>query len=512
MPANPIAKYANNFMAFADDLVVQLPGGAGPLGPRMADFQRRDFGALAPALHALAAGQIPPTRRYWIERTKGGSKDSDAAVAMLWLLAFSRRQLRIQAAADDFEQADEIRLIIKQILKQDGQLNAALKEVIDVQRNAILSSRHDSVVQILTRDARGGHGARADMVLINELSHIGDKEFVETVADNADKVPHNVTLICTNAGHVGTWQEQWRNIALADRARWYFSALTTPAPWISVADLAEAAKRNSSNRFARLWGGQWVASTGNGIPQSNIDAAIKRDLQPTKKRKRAWAMIGGLDLSKSRDSTGFIILGKKVGCTEVVETLVERPKESDITTALRENGILPPLPRSQEQVRTIRGDGRLRLFNARLWRPQDTGGKVSQTSVENAILKAHERYQFEAVAYDPHDASLLAERLINQGVPMVETTFSGTNLVAMANTALEEFADGNVELYDHPQLIADLRRMQIVEKSYGQRLSAKRTNSEGHADLGTAFLLAMLASREFVDPLGDVLVTGPLIW
>ena len=58
-----------------------------------------------------------------VERTKGASKDSDLAVCLLWLMAFTTRPLRVQVGAFDALQASEVRLIIQQILRLDGPLN-----------------------------------------------------------------------------------------------------------------------------------------------------------------------------------------------------------------------------------------------------------------------------------------------------------------------------------------------------------------------------------------------------
>ena len=87
--ANPLTKYATDFLAFAADLHVPLGAASGRLGDNWADFQRTDFAAMAPSLVAVARGDVPALRRFWIERTKGGSKDCDVAVAILWLLAFA---------------------------------------------------------------------------------------------------------------------------------------------------------------------------------------------------------------------------------------------------------------------------------------------------------------------------------------------------------------------------------------------------------------------------------------
>jgi hypothetical protein len=78
----------------------------------------------------------------------------------LWLLAFSPRPLRIQAPARDAEQADEVRLIVRQILAINAPANKALAKSIDVQRSLIVGPGGEC--HILTADKFGSHGARYD--------------------------------------------------------------------------------------------------------------------------------------------------------------------------------------------------------------------------------------------------------------------------------------------------------------------------------------------------------------
>ena len=84
-----------------------------PFADRWADcwpeWQHTEIVALAPSLVALARGEMPAATRYWWERTKGASKDSDLAAGILWLLAFSPRPLLAQVGAGDQDQAGELR-------------------------------------------------------------------------------------------------------------------------------------------------------------------------------------------------------------------------------------------------------------------------------------------------------------------------------------------------------------------------------------------------------------------
>ncbi len=143
-----------------------------------------------------------------------------------------------------------------------------------------------------------------------------------------------------------------------------------------------------------------------------------------------WNYIGGLDLGVKQDHSALIVIGFN-----------------------RETLQLP-------------------LANAINWAPREDTGKVDLMAVERSVLDAHRRFKLLRCGYDPHQAALMAQRLELQEVPMHEMTFTGANLNLMAATLLDVFRSRRIELYDIPQLIADLGRLTIEEKSYGYRLTA----------------------------------------
>ena len=56
-----------------------------------------------------------------------------------------------------------------------------------------------------------GHlGSRPTVTVCNELSHCSSEGFISTMLDNADKIPNNLCIIATNAGHLESWQYRWR--------------------------------------------------------------------------------------------------------------------------------------------------------------------------------------------------------------------------------------------------------------------------------------------------------------
>ena len=163
-----VRRYASDFLTFAADLVIPLARGPARFGEIMADFQIERFTALAPALHAVAAGRQPPIGRYWWEATKGASKDSDLAVALLWLLCFSPRTLACQVGAADADQASELRRAAAAIAR----LNDWLDTGVVIEKWTIRNPRTESRADIIATDTAGSHGARPDFSILNELSHL----------------------------------------------------------------------------------------------------------------------------------------------------------------------------------------------------------------------------------------------------------------------------------------------------------------------------------------------------
>jgi len=444
--AKQLRAMAADPVAFREALMIPAARGSARLADVMADFQAKDFAALDRAFAALTRHEQPDPPRVWLERTKGASKDSDLAVMLLWLLAFSSRPLVCQVGAGDQDQADELRKAAKLILR----LNPWLADAVAIQQWSALNVRTGSRCDIIAADIAGSHGARPDLLILNELSHVTKQEFAENLLDNAAKVPHGVVVIATNAGFVPSWQWNWRENARTSE-RWHWSAMQQPAPWLDKAEIAEAKKRNHPLRFARLWGGQWVRGLGDALAGDDIEAAV---VLPGPLLTGA-TFYGGLDIGVSRDHAAFVGVG------------------------------LTP-------------DRRVGLSCVNDWAPTFSlfGRKVDLGKVQDGVQGAHKRLRFKKVLYDPHQCEQMAQNLIKLGVPLEACPFTVSNLTDMATALLERFHSHTVALYRDELLLADLHSLKLIDRGTSYRLDAAR-NSAGHGDRGTAFLLALLAAERY---------------
>lgn len=452
----PNAPNATQLRKFASDpflFVSSLPFGNGKtFGEMMVPHHREWLDALCPAVLALAKGEKPEAGRVWMEATKGAAKDTVLAALMLWLLAFSRRPLTCQVGAADQDQADEQTKAARLWLRY----SPWLADRVTINNFRIVCKATESTCEIIPADIAGSHGGRPDFLIVNEIHAITKWEFVQNLLDNASKMPNGLVVVATNAGHIGTEAWKLREIARTS-PRWKHLVYDRPAPWLDPAELDEARRRNSSERYARLFRGVWSRGLGDALDMNDVEAAIDRTLGPMAgpfwvvpyTTDRVYPQLAaGLDLGIKHDHSALVSLA---------------------------------------------ADGarnRIRLADCQSWAPSKVTGKVDLEEVEAGVLEAKERLGLVAVYYDPYQAELMAARLRKKGVNMIEQPFTGSSLNMMATTLLETFRSRRIDLYDCPRLVNDLMRLTIVEKSYGHKLESVR-DADGHADTATAFAIAL---------------------
>jgi phage FluMu gp28-like protein len=219
--------------------------------------------------------------------------------------------------------------------------------------------------------------------------------------------------------------------------------------------LLESQQRNSQARHNRLHRGMWVRNEGNALPIEDIKEAVTLAGPPslsvgsTSSHNRyadRRPSFSGLDLSTKRDRSAFVVL------------------QADQSTQ------------------------RVELAHVRSWKPGPAG--IDLQAVRQHVIEMAKQFRCP-VYFDPHQAHLLAADLRSEGIECVEVPFTGPNCNEMASVILQTFRERRIDLWRDEQLIADLGRLCIVEKSFGYKLEASHDPNAGHADSAMALAIAL---------------------
>lgn len=447
------------FQAFGRDPVRFFRALIAPKIP--APFQLERIEAAAPSLLALATGRHATISRHLWDGTKGSDKTSALAITVLWAMIFCPGGLLIEIGARDSNQAGELRLALLSIVRA----NPWIAEILDVQAKCIVHKHNGSRADILTADALGAHGSRPDIVIIDELTHITDEAFVQTLLDNAGKMPNGLVFIGTNAGFLGTWQERLRQVAV-ESPRWFVHVYAELAPWITAEEDAEARKRNPTARYNRLWRGIWSTGSGDALDPDSIEAACTLDGPVPGYVRRYAPYLGFLDLGLKHDHAALVVLGM------------------DLQTR------------------------RIRLASCQSWNPAHYSGRIPLSLVRDECLRTANEFQLNGIVYDPWQAELMAEDLRAAGVRMRSYEFTSKHLSQMATTLLEVFNNRMIDLYRDPLLLRDLSRLVIVERPQGFRLQSTR-DADGHADRATALAMGCVWTKNTMDAEIAAMNRGP---
>lgn len=477
--------------AFRAAILIDVNGSPVRLGDVLEPWQDDDFRSLDDAWRRVAGQAVEPKYlRAWLERPRGHSKTSDLAASCVWTLFASRRKLSGICAAADKEQAGLIRNAVDGLVR----LNSWLRRFIEVNQWTVRNPHTGSELTILSNDVASSYGLLCDFIVCDEVTHWRSSGLWESLLSTAAKRPSCLLLVITNAGHQPDWQWGVRE-AIRSREDWFFHALNGPqASWITPAILEEQRALLPPSAYARLWENRWASGSGDAFLEGDIRAAVTLPGE-IHSAEKGWAYCLGLDVGLRHDSTAAVLLGKHVGYVE--RRPAQQPTIRNSTLAAMVDLGLADAPLSVADEITVHpGSGRLKVCKVHTWTPSK-GQTVDLLDVAGVVELVAKRFR-AVVSFDPFQAVMLAQQLRSKGVQAVEVGFTPQNLKGMARSMLDAVQDRQIDLFDHPDLLADLRSVRIVEKQYGIRLDSGRKQGEAgtrHSDISTALSIALFAAR-----------------
>ena len=441
-------------MFFIDALTI--PSGSGPQRycKCMQPFQREAFEKLMASFQAVSAWKVPAIRRFWIERTKKASKDSDIAAALCWLIAFTKRPIKIQIVASNYRQAAIVENRAIELLHYNPWLKDIVEIVEGLMRRKVQPKEIWARIEA-TNTGREAQGETPDVLVLNELVHVAKWGVMETHMNNADGVPQGIVIVATNAGIKGTPAWRWRQNALNSK-RWWTQFWSKFSPWTNEDDRQEAKQRDPiGSEYARLWEGRWISGMGDALSDEEIEAIFTRK-GPLRKPKQDWVYFGGLDLGVSKDHAGIAVLGAN---TRTQKVRIARIK-----------GFAPSL---------------------------DVNGKLEVNVDEVRQVARYLGKLFRVIwfGYDPASGgSFMAQDLRKHGLNMQEVSFASPRVQTDMATALVQMVKGkHLESWDDKEgrLRRDFAKFNIEHRPPKSYKLVATSDEFGHADVGVAVVMTL---------------------
>jgi hypothetical protein len=390
-------------------------------------------------------------RLGWAVRPRGYGKTRDLGAA---LLARSVVDLpngsNAHGFAVDLAQAkllhDSVRAIVERtpFLRNEVRLTALEAEI---------PSRGNRIT-VMPSDGPGAHGLRSEHLVVDELGVWPEvrksREMWEAVLSTVQKSPTARLTIISTPSHPDHWTMGYWERANESPA-WWASHTFGPPAWQSPEVIEELRHTLTDGAFRRLVLGEFAAGADQVLAsEEQIEQMFRAaSAQPLRVRGH-YVYAAGLDLSVSGDWSALSIAHLEQSSS---------------------------------------GDQIVVVDRCRVWKPTKEK-PLSQDRVLAELLDLAEEFPGLVVNADPYQSLGLLERLRRHGVQTSTFNFSRQSKAKVAAMDLSMVRDGRLSLPPHPDLLADIRAAQVVERPDGSFFVEVPRSSRGHGDALTSVELA----------------------
>lgn len=292
---------------FLQNLIIHGPKGPDKWGKFMADFQKRDFKSMIPALMYLAGvtDKKPKHQRFFIQRSRGSSKTTDIAAVTMWLLMFANKPLDGICCAEDGDQASLVRTQMMKI----AQGNPWILDIIDIKKKEIENKTTKAKLTIMTSDEMSSFGLTPDFTIADEFSHWTSQSFWSSVFSSFTKRADfgGILIVACNAGAGYDWKYKVKEMAMENEL-WVHSAPDGYASWYSKAAIEEQRAGLPEAEFSRLWLNRWASSLGEFVSVEEADRCIDPNLViRDATQEDGWVYVAALDYAEKTDRTVGVV-------------------------------------------------------------------------------------------------------------------------------------------------------------------------------------------------------------
>ncbi len=249
------ARARQGLRPFLEQMVINCRPHARPFGEIADPWQWTDvLNPIIPAVETIA-GLNNDTLRYdtFVNiMPKGSDKTSLGGRIVTWCINYSRRPMSIVVCARDRDQARGLR----DAMEEERILNPWLPASYKI--NAYDAIGPTGTLEILSSDAKGGHGKRASIYVMDEWTMFGSRELSDMVMSSSTKYVNSIVIILSNAGYKGTFQHKVFEDLKRDDRCYIFEPQGIMASWTDRRKVERARQRLAPTEAQRLYDNRWI--------------------------------------------------------------------------------------------------------------------------------------------------------------------------------------------------------------------------------------------------------------
>jgi phage terminase large subunit-like protein len=396
------------------------------------------------ALTLTPDGRLPFAELLFSGPKKTG-KTATAAMAMLYVIVcIGGPFAEGYCVANDFEQASSR---VFQAICRIIQASPLLKHSVKITGNKIEFKSTGSTITAISSDYAGVAGANPTITSFDELwaytTERSQRLWDEMVPVPTRKV--SVRLTVTYAGFEGesalleslfkramTGELIGRDLYRAGSMLAYWTH-ECPAPWQTEAWREQMREQLRTNGYLRLIENRWVSSESSFIEMEWWDSCTDPAAFPLLMDCQLPAWVG-VDASVKRDSTAIVTCSFDAGL------------------------------------------GKVRLVWHRTFQPSPHDPLDFEQTIEKTLLELRRRFFVREIRFDPYQLIAVAQRLTQQGLPMIEFAQSMSNLTEASNNLYEIIKGQNLVAYADAEMRLAVSRAVAIESARGWRIAKEKTS------------------------------------
>jgi phage terminase large subunit-like protein len=374
---------------------------------------------------------------------KSGKSGTAALHVLTTTLVHGGRFAEGYCVANDLEQAQgRVYLACRRIVEASPHL----KREADITQSRITFPQTGATVQAIGSDYAGAAGGNPTISSFDELwaytSERSRRLWDEMVPVPTRKISARLTT--SYAGFEGEsllLEELYKrglaqpvignnNLHAGDGLLMFWSHAPI-APWQSEAWLSEMRRSLRPNQFLRMIENRFVTTESDFVPLAAWDRCVIPNIGHTLTNP-ALAIYAGVDASVKHDQTAI-----------VATTFDARAQQ-------------------------------VKLVTHRVFQPSPTQPLDFEHTVETFIRDLAKRFRLRRCLYDPYQMQASAQRLLRDGIPMVEFPQSVPNLTAASQNLYDLIIGGNLSAYPDAAMRLAVSRCVAVETSRGWRIAKER--------------------------------------